>query len=161
MTASKFTTFLFFFVLLFVAKEVAHAQNGVCRVSVYSIDSSIPHSATFSDSSLIREFNLKFEDNFVPEPFQHKESGITVFVSLTRFESTLFSKKPAAIKLAIQLIQLFKKPQDSYNFYGGEAETIYDKNWRGSSVSSHIKVDDNKGYTFSFACEKRKKRHDK
>ena len=158
MTASKFTTILFFFVLLFVAKEVVHAQNGVCRVTAYSIDSSIPHSASFSDANLIREFNFRFGDNFIPEPFEHKESGITVFVSVTLFESTLFSKKPKAIKLAIQL---FKKPQDSYNFYGGQAESIYDKNWKGSSVSSHIKVDDYKGYTFTFACEKRKKRADK
>ena len=158
MTASKFTTCLFFFFLLFVAREVVHAQNGVCRVTAYSIDSSIPHSASFSDSTLIKEFNLKFEGNFIPEPFQHKESGITIFVSVTRFESKLFSRKPTTIKLAIQL---FKVPQDSYNFYGGAAESVYDKHWRGLSVSSHIKVEDYKGYTFTFACEKSKQRDDK
>jgi hypothetical protein len=75
-----------------------------------------------------------------------------------RFESTLFSKTPTAIKLSIQL---FKEPQDSYNFYGSAAESIYDKNWKGLSVSSHIKVEDYKGYTFTLACEKRKKRHNK
>jgi len=157
MSVSKFTTF-WSFLLLFAASGFAHAQNGVCRVTAYSINSSIPHSASFSDPTLIREFNLKFEGNFIPQPFQHKESGITIFVSVTRFESELFSKKPTTIKLAIQL---FKKPQDSYNFYGGAAESIYDKNWRGLSVSSHIKVDDYKGYTFTFACEKKKKRADK
>lgn len=157
MMSVKFTTFCSF-VLLFAASGSAYAQSGVCRVTVYSIDSSIPHSASFSDSNLIREFNLKFEDNFIPGPIEHKESGITVFVRFTVFESTLFSKKPKSMKLAIQL---FKTPRDSYNFYGGEAESIYDKNWRGASVSSHIKVGDYKGYTFTFACEKRKKRGDK
>ena len=153
MIVSRFTILLFPFLFLFAAKEVVHAQNGVCRVTAYSIDSSIPHSASFSDSTLIKEFNLKFEGNFIPEPFKHKESGITIFVSVTRFESKLFSKKPTTIKLAIQL---FKEPQDSYNFYGGEAESVYDKTWRGLSVSSHIKVEDYKGYTFTLACEKRK-----
>ena len=157
MTASKFTFVLFLFVSLFAANKFVYAQNGVCRVTAYSIDSSIPHSASFSDSTLIREFNLKFDGNFIPGPFQHKESGITVFVSVTRFESPLFSKKPTAIKLAIQL---FKEPPD-YNFYGSAAESIYDKHWRGLSVSSHIRVDDYKGYTFTFACEKRKTRDDK
>jgi hypothetical protein len=157
MSVSKFTTFCSF-VLLFAASGFAHAQKGVCRVTAYSIDSSMPHSASFSDSTLIKEFNLKFDGDFIPEPLQHEESRINIFVSVTRFESKLFSKNPTTIKLSIQL---FKKPQDSYNFYGSAAESIYDKNWRGLSVSSHIKVDDYKGYTFTFACEKRKKRNDK
>lgn len=155
---SKFTFLLFFFVLLFAANKSVYAQNGVCRVTAYSIDSSITHSPSFSDPTLIREFTLKFEGNFIPPPIEHKESGITIFVNVTRFESTLFSKKPTVIKLAIQL---FKKPPGSYNFYGSAAESIYDKNWRGLSVSSHIRVDDYKGYTFTFACEKRKQRDDK
>ena len=159
MIISKFTILLFLFLLLFAAKEVARGQGGICRVTAYSINSSMPHSPSLSDSILIKEFNLKFKgDNFIPEPFQHKESGITVFVSAIRFQSELFSKKPTTIKLAIQL---FKEPQDSYRFYGGAAESIYDKHWRGLSVSSHLKVDDYKGYTFTFACEKRKPRDDK
>ena len=80
----KFATFCSF-ALLFAASGFAHAQNGVCRVTAYSIDSSIPHSASFSDSTLIKEFNLKFDGDFIPGPIEHKESGITVFVRLTVF----------------------------------------------------------------------------
>ena len=157
MTVSKLTTFLFFLVLLCAARGVVCAQNAVCRVTAYSIDSSIPHSASFSDSNLVREFNLKLDGNFMPDPFEHKESGITVFVRVTRSESTLFSKEPSALKLTVQL---FKGPRDSYVFYIGEADSIYDKNWRGASVSSHVRVDDYKGYTFTFACEKKEKKRE-
>ena len=154
MSSFKFTTFLFFFVLLFAANESSHAQNEVCRVTAYSINSSIPHSASFSDSTLIGEFNLKFGDDIILERFQHKESGINISVSVMRIESPLFDKKPAAIRLSIQL---FKTAKDSYGFYGGSTDSIYDKNWKGLSVSSHVRVEDYKGYTFTVACEKKKK----
>jgi hypothetical protein len=124
MTVSKFTTF-FSFVLLFAASEFAHAQNAVCRVTAYSVDHSIPHAASFSDSTFVGEFDLKFEGSMIVERFQHKESGVGIFVNVTRIKSTLFNKKPMAIRLAIQL---FRTPEDGYSFYGGAAESIYDKN---------------------------------
>ena len=153
MTASKLTTF-FSFVLLFAASSFAHAQNGVCRVTAYSVDHSIVHSPIFSASTLVGEFDLKFEGSMILESFQHKESGVGISVNVTRSKSTLFNKKPMVIRFAIQL---FRTPEDGYSFYGGEAESIYDKNWRGSSVSSHLRVGNHKGYTFTVACEKRKK----
>jgi len=92
MTVSKFTFVLFLFVSLFAANKFVYAQNGVCRVTAYSIDSSIPHSASFSDSTLIREFNLKSDGNFIPGPFQHKESGITVFVTSRDLKAHFLAK---------------------------------------------------------------------
>ena len=153
MTASKLTTF-FSFVLLFAASSFAHAQNGVCRVTAYSVDHSIVHSPIFSASTLVGEFDLKFEGTMISKWFQHKESEVEISVVVTRMKSIVLSKKPTVLSIAIQL---FKMPQDGYSFYGGTAESVYDKNWKGSSVSSHLRVGDYKGYTFTVACEKSKK----
>jgi hypothetical protein len=153
MIISKFTP-LFSFVLLLATNGFAHAQSGVCRVTAFSIDHSIPHSASFSDPAFVGEFELKFKGSMIFERFQHKESRVTVFVNITRVKSTLFNNKPTTLRLAIQLE---KGPEDSYSFYGGAAESVYDKNWKGSSVSSHIRLGDYKGYTFTVACEKQKK----
>jgi hypothetical protein len=151
---SKLTT-VFSVALLLAASEFAGAQNGVCRVTAYSIESSIPDYTRYSDPALVGEFDLKFEGSMIVERFQHKESGLGIFVHVTRInKSTLFNKKPMTIRFVIQLL---RTPEDSYSFYGGAAESIYDKNWRGSSVSSHLRVGDYKGYTFTLACEKRKK----
>lgn len=157
MIVSKFTIFLFFFVLLFAANELASAQETVCRVTTFSIDSST-HQPIYSSSALIAEFDLKIEGNPNPQTFQHKETGITISVNAMRMTSGGFSKKPTVIRLTIQLYEL---PNDSYIFYGGAAESIYDKNWQGLSVSSHIKIENYKGYTFTFACEKKKKRDER
>jgi len=157
MTVSKFTIALFFFVLLFSANEFVYAQKAVCRVTVFSIDSST-HQPSYSDSVLVAEFNLKVEDNPNPKTFQHKESGVIISVNAMQIASQSFEKKPTAIRLTIQLYGL---PDDSYSFYGGATESILDRNWRGSLVSSHIRTASNKGFTFTFACEKSKKRDDK
>ena len=153
MTVSKFAT-LFSLVLLVTASEFAHAQSGVCRVTAFSIDHSIPHSASFSDPGPVGDFDLKFKGTVIVERFQHKETGMDVYVSVQKFESKLFSKKPMVLKVAIQLV---RGPEDSYSFYGGAAESIYDKNWKGFSVSTHLRTGERKGYTFTVACEKRNK----
>ena len=90
MTISKFTT-LFSSVLLLAASGFAHAQSGVCRVTAFSIDHSIPHSAILSDPAFVGEFELKFKGSMIVERFQHKESGVTLFVNITRVKSTLFN----------------------------------------------------------------------
>ena len=101
---------------------------------------------------------MKIEDNPNPKTFQHKESGINISVNAMQTASQSFNKKPATIRMTIQLYGL---PNDSYKFYGGATESILDRNWRGSLVSNHIRTDSYKGYTFTFACEKSKKSDDK
>ena len=150
---SKFTT-LFSVVLLLAASEFAYAQNGVCRVTAYSIDSTIPDYIRYSDPVPIGEFELKFEGSMIVESFQHKESGITITATLTRMYSTLLRSKPMVLRITIQLLRYGK---DQYSYYIGAAESIYDKNWTGAAVSSHLRVSDYKGYTFTVACEKQKK----
>ncbi len=149
---SKFTT-LFSIVLLLAASEFAHAQNGVCRVTAYSIDSTILDYIRYSDPIPVGEFKLKFEGSMIVEKFQHRESGVTIIASLTRMNSTLFHNKPMVIRIVIQLIRYVEDP---YSFYSSATESIYDKNWKGFSVSNHLRVGDYKGYTFTVACEKRK-----
>jgi len=152
MTTSKYTL-LFSFVLLLAASEFARAQNGVCRVTVFSVDHSIPHSARFSDPVLIGEFELNIKGSMLVHRLPHKETGVSVIVGIMRLKSEQFNKKRTALRISLQLQ---KDGADSYSFYGGATETIYDKNWKGSSVSSHLRVGDYKGYTYTVACEKRK-----
>jgi len=152
MTMSKFTT-LFSIVLLLAAGGFAQAQDGVCRVTAYSVDSTIPDYIRYSDPALVGEFRLKFKGSMIVESFQHKESGVTITASVTRMNSTLFHNKPMVIRITIQLI---RHGEDAYSFYIGAAESVYDKHWAGSSVSNHLRVGDHKGYTFTVACEKRK-----
>ena len=89
----------------------------------------------------------------IVETFQHKESGVTISVSVMRMRSILFHDKPMVIRLTIELL---RSGEDPYGFYIGAAESIYDKNWVGTSVSNHLRVGEYKGYTFTVACEKRK-----
>jgi hypothetical protein len=149
---SKFTT-LFSIVLLLAASGFAQAQDGVCRVTAYSVDSAIPDYIRYSDPAPVGEFRLKFKGSMIVESFQHKETGVRVTASVTRMNSTLFQNKPMVIRITIQLI---REGEDAYSFYIGAAESVYDKHWVGSSVSNHLRVSDHKGYTFTLACEKRK-----
>jgi hypothetical protein len=133
--------------------ELTDTKNGVCRVTAFLIDHSIPHSAIFGDPTFVGEFELKFKGTMIVERLPHKESGIDIIASVTRMKSTVLSKRPMVIRFTIQLVA----PGPSYNFYGGATESIYDKNWSGTVLSSHFRVGERSGYTFTVACEKRKK----
>ena len=153
MAISKFTTLLCVALLLMASKST-HAQNGVCRVTAFSIDSTIPDYIRYSDAAPVGEFRLKFEGSMIVENFEHKESGVRITASVTRMNSTLFHNEPMVIRVTIQLMRYVEDP---YSFYISATESIYDKHWKGSSVSNHLRVGDHKGYTFTVTCEKGKK----
>lgn len=136
--------------LLLVSSGRAHAQSGECGVTTYFFDSEAESS---SSRFLVGSFPLKLEEDAITKLFTHQESGVNISVGVEQVRG-IIENAPRRIRIAISFTG---KPEDVFDeIERAEAETFYDKNWRGLSVSKNIRVA-NRTYTFSFACERVKK----
>ena len=140
--------------LLMVSGRLANAQTEVCGVTTYYWDSEAKASSSrFS----VGTFPLKLEEDAITKYFLHHESGVSISVGVGQVRS-IFEDEPRRIRMAISFVSKLEDIFDEIE--RAEAESIYDKNWRWLSVSKNIRVA-NRIYTFTFGCERSKKRRDR
>ena len=97
---------------------------------------------------------MELEGDSITKLFRHQESGVNISVGVEQVKG-IFENEPKRIRVAMSFGE---KPEDVFDgLESVEAESIYDKHWRWLAVSKNIQVA-NRIYTFTFGCEKQKRR---
>ena len=143
----RYTKLTLLLSLLLALSAAANAQSGHCTLITYWVDRN-PFAS--SSNNLVGQFPLTIEDEPITKLFRHEDSGIPVSVGVQVIKGTSRGI-PTMIRLAIAFTE---QPNNVFDdLEGSEAESFYDRHWRGLSVSRNIRRGD-RTYTFTFGCWK-------